>query len=160
MTHHSPDLDDDALITVERAILRLTENRARQSLAADLERAFGESVAPGRCAVVDALTLIATGATIRDVGDRLGIDQSRASRVVALAVAAGDVVRIPFPGDARRAGLKLTDQGKRLHRAAQTARRTAFAARMASWTAAERRTFAELLARFAETETAAQRPGT
>jgi len=88
--------------------------------------------------------------TVGLVGERLAIDPSRASRVVAAAVDAGLVVRVAAPADARRIGLELTDAGRALERTVRAHRATWLGAAMADWSAEDRARFAELFTRFVD----------
>ncbi|WP_338774739.1 MarR family transcriptional regulator [Nocardia vulneris] len=80
----------------------------------------------------------------------LGVDQPRASRLVAQAVSLGLLERTADQRDGRRSVLRLTADGDRAIAAAEAGRRSAMAAAMADWTAAERAEFARLLSRFVD----------
>lgn len=82
------------------------------------------------------------------VAERLGLDASRASRLIAGAVTAGLVRRRASQEDGRRSHLTLTDLGQRVLEVEQDVRRQRVAARLDGWSAGDRRTFAELFARF------------
>lgn len=154
---------DAAVVTVERAMVHLRQNQARRSLARALERELGQPIAPVRCAVIDAFEEVARGAgqatSVGDIAECLGVDPSRASRMVAAAIRAGDVVRVASQADGRRIGLALTEQGRSLAGVTHTVRRQAFADRMRDWTTSERREFARLLERFTQQRPADSDPG-
>ena len=98
--------------------------------------------------------------TIGLVAQRLGIEPSTASRLVAGAVAAGLVAREPAPGDRRQAALRLTESGAATVHAARRYQRQIFAEMTATWDKADRATFARLFPRFADEvmhQTAAER---
>lgn len=82
------------------------------------------------------------------LGNRLGIDQPRASKLAGQAIAAGLLRRVADQHDGRRSLLELTSAGRayldRVHRY----RRGQFAAAMSGWTDHDRETFADLLTRF------------
>jgi DNA-binding MarR family transcriptional regulator len=82
------------------------------------------------------------------VAERLGLDASRASRLIAGAVSAGLVRRRASEEDGRRSHLTLTDLGQRVLEVEQDVRRQHVAARLDGWSAGDRRAFAELMARF------------
>jgi DNA-binding MarR family transcriptional regulator len=82
------------------------------------------------------------------VAERLGLDPSRASRLVAEAVDRQLVDRLTSTLDGRRIRLELTDQGQQVCARVQAVRRNYVAERVADWSAHERRTFARLLHRF------------
>ena len=54
------------------------------------------------------------GATVGEIAERLGIDPSRASRLVARSVARGTLSRHASAGDGRRVVLQVTDAGLQL----------------------------------------------
>ena len=80
----------------------------------------------------------------------LNIDQPRASKLVAAAVAAGLVRREADQADGRRALLVRTPAVRRLSAQAHAFRRQVFGEAMAGWPAADRAEFARLLTRFVE----------
>ncbi|HEV2894030.1 MAG TPA: MarR family winged helix-turn-helix transcriptional regulator [Actinomycetota bacterium] len=94
----------------------------------------------------------ATGAggviTVNGVADALGVDQPRASRLVAGAVEAGLVRRGSDPGDGRRSVLSLTARGARALAQGHRARRAAVEAALAGWSGEDRATFARLLTEY------------
>jgi DNA-binding MarR family transcriptional regulator len=84
------------------------------------------------------------------VGERLAIDPSRASRVVAAAVAAGYVQRVATAADGRRIGLVLTDAGRALAATTRASRAAWLGEAMAEWTVEDRHRFATLFTRFVD----------
>ncbi|MFC3274342.1 MarR family winged helix-turn-helix transcriptional regulator [Agromyces mediolanus] len=89
-------------------------------------------------------------ASVGELAERIGVDQPRASRLVAAAVAAGHVRREPDPNDARRAILVITDSGRQALRSLLGRRRGAVERALEGFSDDERAQFAELFARFAE----------
>lgn len=87
--------------------------------------------------------------TVGGVARALGVDQPRASRLVAEAVAAGLVRREADAADGRRSVLALTADGRRLQAAAAQRRRADLATMLSDWPDGDRRTFARLLSAFA-----------
>jgi DNA-binding MarR family transcriptional regulator len=83
--------------------------------------------------------------TVNGVADALGVDQPRASRLVARAVEAGLVSRGADPADGRRSVLGLTPAGTRVMADGHRTRRAAVEAALAGWSAEDRETFARLL---------------
>jgi DNA-binding MarR family transcriptional regulator len=83
--------------------------------------------------------------TVNGVAHALGIDQPRASRLVARAVEAGLVRRGADPDDGRRSILALTPRGARVLGEGHRARRAAVEAALAGWPDEDRETFARLL---------------
>lgn len=145
---------DEALQAIERAFVRLRRAMARRNLGARMVRELGGGVELSHLGVVDAVEEgpdAAGGAvTVGMVGERLGIDPSRASRVVASTIRAGYVERVASQADGRRVGLHLTDAGRALAQSAHRIRQRSFAEAMEGWTDDERRQFAHLLTRFVE----------
>jgi len=83
--------------------------------------------------------------TVNGVAEALGVDQPRASRLVAGAVDAGLVRRGADPGDGRRSALTLTARGRRVLAEGHRTRRAAVEDALAGWPAEDRETFARLL---------------
>lgn len=91
----------------------------------------------------------ADGATVGEVAERMGIDPSRASRLVARSVKRGTLSRHASAGDGRRVVLRVTAAGGRLQDRGSELTRARVALALAGWPAAERARFAELFSRFA-----------
>lgn len=129
---------------VEQAMVRIRRLQQRRTLARLSQ------VDPSLTAVVDAIEQHPDQATVSSVAGALGVDQPRASRLVARAVDAGLVSRTADQLDGRRALLALTRRGTehaaRLHRF----RQAMFAEAMAGWTPRQVSTFARLLTRFVD----------
>ena len=83
--------------------------------------------------------------TVNGVAGALGIDQPRASRLVAQAVDAGLVRRGADPEDGRRSVIALTPRGARVLADGHRTRRGAIEAALAGWSGEDRETFARLL---------------
>ena len=142
---------DEALAAIERAFSRVRRSMARRNLGARMIRELGGGVDLSDLGVIDAVDEGPDGeVTVGMVGERLGIDPSRASRVVASAIHAGYVERVASQADGRRVALRLTDTGRAIAHAARRIRHRAFSEAMEGWTDDERRTFARLLTRFVE----------
>lgn len=88
--------------------------------------------------------------TISDLAQSVGVDQPRASRLVAEAVDHGFVRRGVDPSDARRALIELTEAGRARLASAHSSRRDAVATALDGFTADETAEFARLLSRFVE----------
>lgn len=155
----SPPLspDDDAVVAVERAMVRIRRSQTRRALGQPMLEAIRERLGLeldyGTTAVVDAVEEpVPDGGdvTVGLVAERLGLDASRASRLVAASVTAGLVRREASQEDGRRSRLTLTDLGQRVLEIEQDVRRRFAIEVMGGWSAADRRAFAELLTRFVE----------
>src|SRR5687768_7203128 len=96
---------DEALAAVERAFVRLRRDMTRRNLGARMVRELGGDVDLSHLGVVDAVEEGPGAAdgmvTVGMVGERLGIDPSRASRVVTSALQAGYVERVASQADGR-----------------------------------------------------------
>ena len=163
MTTVERNSDKDAQ-TVERAMVAIRRSQNRRTLARLAAARQGARPGDGRGtaaggagrASVDVLDVIEeaeeTGgrATVTSVAAALNIDQPRASKLVAAAVAAGLVRREADQADGRRALLVRTPAGRRLSAQVHAFRRQVFGEAMAGWPAADRAEFARLLSRFVE----------
>lgn len=87
-------------------------------------------------------TMVAT------VAERLGIDPSRASRLISELIAKGLARRAVSQQDARRTIVELTDDGKAVVRAARRYKFLLMGDFLSGWSAEERDTFLPLLERF------------
>jgi DNA-binding MarR family transcriptional regulator len=135
--------DHDAItVAVEAAMVRIRRRQTRGALS--------DGAIP--VAVFRVLDAVADGSadTVGALAPALGVDQPRASRLVAQAVSAGLLERVADQRDGRRSVLRLTAAGNRAVAEARKGRRTTMAAAMADWTPAERADFARLLERFVD----------
>ena len=137
------------------AIRRSQNRRTLARLAASRHGAGGQRPAEGASgAAADVLDVIEEAeeagrpATVSSVAGALDIDEPRASKLVAAAVAAGLVRRKADQADGRRAFLVRTPAGRRLTAQAHAFRRQVFGEALSGWTADERAEFARLLTRF------------
>lgn len=126
---------------VEAALVAIRRRQSRRVLA----RSQGVS---GQA--FDVLDVIEAGGaeSVSSIAQALGVDQPRASRLVAAAVEAGLVTREADQSDGRRSTLSVTSVGAAAIEQAHAARRAVFGAAMGDWSAAERAQFADLLTRF------------
>jgi DNA-binding MarR family transcriptional regulator len=152
--HHIVDDPDDAVAQIERALVAIRRSQRRRPLGgpalAGIDEALGEPLSLGVLGVIDAVQDVPADGevTVGLVAERLGLDPSRASRLVAEAVDRHLVDRLASTLDGRRIRLELTDQGQQVFARVQAVRRNYVAERLADWSAHERRTFARLLHRF------------
>src|SRR5690348_8461700 len=148
--------DDPHVEAVERAMVALRRSQSRRTLArlAATRRRATVAAAPGAgVEVLDAIEEAEESgvpATVTSVAAALGIDQPRASKLVAAAVAAGLARREADQADGRRALLVRTPAGRRLSAEVHAFRRQVFGEAMARWPAADRAEFARLLTLFVE----------
>jgi DNA-binding MarR family transcriptional regulator len=117
-------------------------------------RATGGDAPPTQSAVFQVLDALEAAAdagrvmTVTTVADALGVDQPRASRLVAQAIDAGLVRRGADPNDGRRSILTLTARGRTVLGAAHQTRRAAVRAALTGWSPEDRDAFARLLGAF------------
>lgn len=107
-----------ALDQAGQAWFRLGRIFSRHPLKDQLQRHTGQAIELSRILVTEA---VATGSaepdqevTVGVVAERLGIDPSTASRLVAETIGAGYLARLPSQMDNRRLRLELTDAGRKL----------------------------------------------
>jgi len=134
---------DDTLAAIERAMIAIRRSQTRRALSRLLPQAEQTAFE-----VLDALEEFGSPGTVGDVAGALGVDQPRASRLVARAVDQGLVIRQADQRDGRRTLLALTSRGRSHLAGAHRVRQEAFAAAMAGWPAADQATFARLLTSF------------
>jgi DNA-binding MarR family transcriptional regulator len=133
----------DPVVDVERAMVAIRRRQTRRALARHMP------IDPAVFGVLDAVD--ERGATsVTELAPAIGVDQPRASRLVARAVDEGFLVRQADQRDGRRALVTLTAKGQRQIDAAHQARQRLFAQAMADWSDDERATFARLLTSFVE----------
>jgi DNA-binding MarR family transcriptional regulator len=163
-------MSEDAVGEIERAMVAMRRSWSRRTLHRRAGRdgpAGAGPPGPGDAGaafqVLDALEGAAAAGevmTVNGVADALGVDQPRASRLVATAVEAGLVRRGADPGDGRRSVLSLTPRGAGVLAEGHRARRAAVEAAIAGWPAEDRASFARLLGAYvAGWERAAGRAG-
>lgn len=110
--------------------------------------AGGRAEAPARLRMLDALA--AGPLSVSAVGEAIGVDQPRASRLVQQGVERGWLLREADPDDARRTRIVLTDEGRRMIRGFRGERRQAMRDALAVLTPEEQAEFARLLAKVAD----------
>lgn len=141
---------DDSLAIIEAAMVRLRRNVMRRRLARS--RHAGETVDALQFAVVDAVEAGpdagAGEVSVGAVAERLSIDPSQASRLVAQAIGDGLIRREAAQNDGRRIGLVLTAAGTALVERKRKARRAYVDGLMEGWPARDRQDFARLIDRF------------
>ncbi|MDQ4214948.1 MarR family winged helix-turn-helix transcriptional regulator [Microbacterium capsulatum] len=103
---------------------------------------------PARLRMLDALA--GGPLSVSAVGEAIGVDQPRASRLVQQGVERGWLLREADPDDARRTRIVLTDDGRRMIRGFRGERREALRGALAALTPEEQHEFARLLAKVAD----------
>ncbi|MFC4117430.1 MarR family winged helix-turn-helix transcriptional regulator [Nonomuraea zeae] len=136
--------EDNEISAIERAMITIRRRQRRRVLAKS------QGAAGPEFDVLDVIEGASEPVGVSTVAEALGVDQPRASRLVAAAVAAGLVRREADQSDGRKAWLVLTGAGEAALAQAHRVRQAAFAAAMEGWSASERAEFARLLTRFVE----------
>jgi DNA-binding MarR family transcriptional regulator len=112
--------------------------------------AGGRIGGPARLRLLDALAAASGPLTVSEVGEAIGVDQPRASRLVQQVVEMGLARREADPDDARRTRVALTDQGAAIVRGFRGERREAIDTALEPFTDAERQELARLLTKLAD----------
>lgn len=107
-------------------------------------------VGPARFRVLDVLVSEGRTLSVGEIGERLGVDQPRASRLVQQLVQMHLAERYPDPEDARRTRIAPTDRGRAFAGGRRGRRRAQVEQALGGFTQAERIEFARLLGRFAD----------
>lgn len=110
----------------------------------------GRMASPARVRLLDALAAASHPLTISELGEAIGVDQPRASRLIQQAVELGLVRREPDPDDARRTRVALTDEGSRIATRFRGQRREHLAQALAGFSDAERADLVRLLTKLAD----------
>jgi DNA-binding MarR family transcriptional regulator len=105
---------------------------------------------PARLRLLEALAAASHSLSVSELGEAIGVDQPRASRLVQQAVDLGLVRREADPDDARRTRIALTDDGARVARGFRGQRREHLSQALRGFTADERAELARLLAKLAD----------
>jgi len=144
----------DALLQIERAMVRIRRSQTRRAIGRLMERQLRARFNLAHSFVVDALDeareVPGNEPSVGVVAEHLGVDPSRASRMVADAVRGGYVRRVASQADGRRMCLELTGAGEKLLKTTSSFRRQVFSKAMASWSESDCVEFARLLAKFVE----------
>lgn len=143
-------MGESAVAAIERAMVAIRRSQTRRTLNRLGAKGIRSQIDPTTFGVLDAIEGRADAATVGDIAHALGVDQPRASRLVARAVADSLLRREADQGDARRVILRLTPSAHAALAQAHESRRAVFARTTADWTGAERNEFARLLAKFVE----------
>jgi DNA-binding MarR family transcriptional regulator len=112
-------------------------------------RRLGDALGAARFRLLERL-VEGGAASVSELANAIGVDQPRASRLVADAAARGLVRRTPDPADARRITVELTDAGRSFLESLKQSRRSAVTTALEGFSEDETATFAALLARFVQ----------
>ncbi|QTV80661.1 MarR family transcriptional regulator [Microbacterium sp. NIBRBAC000506063] len=100
--------------------------------------------------MLEALAAASDPLSVSEIGDAIGVDQPRASRLVQQGVALGLLVREADPEDARRTRIALTEEGRRVAQGMRGQRRKTIGRALETFTDAERAELARLLTKLAD----------
>ncbi|MEU8898321.1 MarR family winged helix-turn-helix transcriptional regulator [Nocardia sp. NPDC048505] len=137
---------DPATAAIERAMVAIRRSQTRRTL--NQFRGAGPTIDPTVFAVLDAVAERDGACTVGDIAAGLNVDQPRASRLVARAVAEDLLERRADQSDARRVLLHLTAAARAALVQARELRRAFFGRAIADWPERDRTEFARLLTRF------------
>lgn len=145
----------DLVRSIDRTMARLRRNLSRRIVGRLALRDAGLAAELAHLDVVEAVAHPPEGdrreATVGVVAERLSIDPSRASRIVADAVRVGVVRRAASQDDARRVGIELTQKGRAVVESLMRHRTAIFDEAMRDWQPSEIADFAPLFERFVTT---------
>ncbi len=100
--------------------------------------------------MLESLAAASEPLSVSALGEAVGVDQPRASRLVQQAVQRGLVQREADPDDARRTRIALTEAGRKIARGMRGERREVLARALESFTDDEARELARLLSKLAD----------
>lgn len=102
-----------------------------------------------RIRLLEFLAGVTAGVGISEIAEAVGVDQPRASRLVADGASRGFVSRSVDPMDARKSVVTITDAGRQMLSTVRAGRTSAVTDALAGFSADETAQLAELLRRFA-----------
>jgi DNA-binding MarR family transcriptional regulator len=141
--------------SIRRSLVSLRRLFQRKELAEQWAAAYGEraSLDYGDLRLLDAVRVAQAsgeGATVGAVSTLLGVDPSRASRVVAQAIAKGLLLRLAAQDDGRKVLLDITAKGLRLAEKGSEVSRSRIALALDTWTESDRNRLSTLLGRLVD----------
>ncbi len=140
----------DAVAEVERAMIAIRRSQQRRALGR-IAKAKGRGTPEAVHELLDVIEEFAERgepSTVTALAAALGVDQPRASRLVARAVEEGLLRREADQRDGRRAVLAPTESGQAFLDELHEFRRSVFAEVMADWPDEDRVNFGRLLTKF------------
>jgi DNA-binding MarR family transcriptional regulator len=141
--------DKHTIRAIERSITQISRVMGRRNLGRSTERRLEGLVDFTHVGVVDALAASReTNCTVGDLAKRMGVDPSRASRMVAKAIRAGYAKRVASQEDGRRTCAALTKKGDEFKSAIEDLRFRYFESQLQGWPDEDCLAFARLLAKF------------
>ncbi len=141
---------DADLVAIESAMIAIRRRAVRKTIAAPShngDQRLRSSVQPLLDALEEARDL-GIASTVGALAQLLGLDQSRASKVAAIAIEIGLVRREADQSDGRRSLLCLTRAGEKQLAQVHKVRQAAFDEAISGWSQRQRADFARLLTKF------------
>ncbi|KFC71062.1 Transcriptional regulator, MarR family [Devosia sp. LC5] len=140
-----------ATMDIDHVMIHIRRSMQRREMGRMALRDLGPNIDIADLEILGALELCAIEggeATVGLIAERLNVDPSRASRIVADAVDKGIVRRVASQSDARRTGLELTELGQRHGAVIRAYKWRIFAEALGDWPEEDLVTFARLFQRF------------
>jgi DNA-binding MarR family transcriptional regulator len=157
------NLDEIILDGAGQALFRLGRVFSRYPIHQLLEEETGRAVQISHILVTQVVAEVQTEAgreaTIGTIAEKLVIDPSTASRLVAETIQAGYLTRSPSAADGRRIQLNLSEAGRELIGHALRYQRAVFEQVTHDWPEQDRLLFARLFIQFAQAVTEAYPTG-
>ncbi len=110
----------------------------------------GRMAGLARLRMLEALAAASHPLSVSEIGEAIGVDQPRASRLVQQAVELDLARREADPDDARRTRIALTDEGRSFAQSVRGERRAALGSALDGFTVDERAELARLLTKLAD----------
>lgn len=141
--------DDAVAAAVEEALIRLVRRATDPRGNATINERAGVNLERSESTLLIRINELEP-ARISDLADALGVDSSTASRQVARLVERDFVTRSPDERDGRASTLRLTPEGRAVHRRLAAARREWMHEILDDFTPTERTRLADLFERFVD----------
>ena len=145
----------EAMASIDAVMHRVRRSIQRREFGRRILAAIDPGLEVPHLDAISAIAQVSTDAdaprqevTVGLIAERLGIDPSRASRVVADVGERGYAKRVASQSDARRICLELTGKGRRFIEAVRRNKLQIFAQALGTWNERELVVFAALLDRF------------
>lgn len=150
----------DAGLRIEQVMASLRRTMGRQDITRMSIDSLNLSLDPGHVDILHILGAYGRGeieeVTVGDIATRMGVDPSRASRLVSEMVDRGIVRRLASQADSRRIALELTEAGEAMGDQIRQYKWQVFAEAFLEWPEDELEQCANLFERYLETMNAAK----
>lgn len=143
---------NDLSLQAGNALFRLVRTFSRYPMREQWMEGVAQNIDLSRILVTEAVASVSGNSereiTVGVVAERLDIEPSTASRLVAETIEAGYLIRKPSLTDNRKIQLELTNAGQELVANAYKYQKEVFEYFTGDWNEAERQEFAQLLIKF------------